>query len=301
MSIAGEKLEKLVELAAVLRSPEGCPWDRKQNYDSVKKLLIEEAYEVIDAVDSRDFDHVREELGDLLFQVVFYSQMAREEGRFELADVIEEIHAKLVRRHPHVFGDVQANTPEEALKSWQSAKAKEKAKKAGRKGNGSNFASSVLEGISSSLPAALEAHKLGARAAEVGFDWRGVEDVLEKISEELEEVRRVAVPRDRNPLKGKPLSKQSDAARNKVSPEISQTRRRAEAEEEVGDLLFAVANLARFLGFDAETALRAANRKFKRRFESVEAEVFTQGKQLRDFSLEELDGLWEKVKAAENR
>ncbi|MCZ6514863.1 MAG: nucleoside triphosphate pyrophosphohydrolase [Acidobacteria bacterium] len=297
MSIAGEKLEKLVELAAVLRSPEGCAWDRKQDYDSGKKLLLEEAYEVVDAVEARNFDDLREELGDLLFQVVFYSQMAREEGRFELADVIEEIHSKLVRRHPHVFGDVRADTPAEALNSWQSAKAKEK--RAGKKGNGRYSASSVLEGISSSLPAALEAHKLGARAAEVGFDWRGVEDILEKISEELEEVRRVAVPKDRNPLRGKTLSKQSDAARNKISPEISPARRRA--QEEVGDLLFAAANLARFLGFDAETALRAANRKFKRRFESMEAEVLAQGKRLRDFSLEELDGLWEKVKAAESK
>ena len=297
MSIAGEKLEKLVELAAVLRSPEGCPWDRKQDYDSGKKLLLEEAYEVVDAVEARNFDGLREELGDLLFQVVFYSQMAREEGRFELADVIEEIHSKLVRRHPHVFGDVRADTPAEALNSWQSAKAKEK--RAGKKGNGRYSASSVLEGISSSLPAALEAHKLGARAAEEGFDWRGVEDILEKISEELEEVRRVAVPKYRNPLQGKTLLKQSNAARNEISPEISPARRRA--QEEVGDLLFAGANLARFLGFDAETALRAANQKFKRRFESMEAEVLAQGKRLRDFSLEELDGLWEKVKAAESK
>jgi MazG family protein len=254
---------------ANLRGPRGCPWDRAQDYDSVKGLLLEEAYEVVDAVNARDFDGLEDELGDLLFQVVFYSQLAGEEKRFTIDSVIERAHAKLVRRHPHVFGDVRAKTAEEALQSWLSVKETER--QAGEKTG--ERPESLLDGIPPTLPSTLEAYEVGVRAAEVGFDWPNADALLDKIEEEVHELRReLAAPGD---------------------------SRRAEVEEEVGDLLFAVANLARFLRSDPESCLRRANRKFKRRFQALEAEVARRGKRVRDCSAEELDAIWEQVKAAE--
>lgn len=254
---------------AHLRGPQGCPWDRAQDYDSVKGLLLEEAYEVVDAVNSHDFDALEDELGDLLFQVVFYSQLAGEEKHFTIDSVIEHAHAKLVRRHPHVFGDVQAKTAEEALQSW--LRVKETERQAGAKTG--ERPESLLDGIPPTLPSTLEAYEVGVRAAEAGFDWPNADALLDKIEEEVHELRReLAAPAD---------------------------SRRAEVEEEVGDLLFAVANLARFLRSDAESCLRRANRKFKRRFQALEAEVARRGKRVRDCSAEELDAIWEQVKAAE--
>jgi ATP diphosphatase len=267
--LAGENLRKLVELMAYLRGPEGCPWDRAQDYDSVKGLLLEEAYEVVDAVNARDFGALEDELGDLLFQVVFYSQLAGEEKRFAIDDVIERVHAKLVRRHPHVFGEVRAETPEEALQSWLSVKETERQTKSGSE----RRAESVLEGIAPVLPSTLEAHELGLRAAEVGFDWPHADALLDKIEEEVHELRRE-------------LGTSADS-------------RQAKTEEEVGDLLFAVANLTRFLRSDAESCLRRANRKFKQRFQALEDEVARRGKRVRDCSAQELDAIWEQVKAAE--
>lgn len=284
-----EKLARLVELAARLRGPDGCPWDREQDYDSVKALLLEEAYEVVDAVNARDFAELREELGDLLFQVVFYSQLASEEGRFDIRNVIEDIHRKLVRRHPHVFGDVRAENSEQALKSWLSVKESEKQQRQAGKSD-APFPGSILEGIGPSLPSTLEAYELGTRASEAGFEWRRVEDLLDKVAEELEEVRR-QIPR--NGSKGESMGPETSP------PEPGPERRRT--EEEVGDLLFAAANLARFLHFDPESALRAANRKFKRRFQFLEAEVARRGKKLKECSLEELDRIWDRVKAKEKR
>jgi ATP diphosphatase len=265
--LAGESLRKLVELMAHLRGPEGCAWDRAQDYDSVKGLLLEEAYEVVDAVNARDFDALEDELGDLLFQVAFYSQLAEEEKRFGIDDVIEHVHAKLVRRHPHVFGEVRAKTPEEALESWLSVKETERQAEE-RTGERPK---SLLDGIPPALPSTLVAYELGLRAAEVGFDWPSADALLDKIEEEIQELRR----------------------------ELTGTRdsRRAEIEEEVGDLLFAVANLARFLRFDAEACLRRANHKFKRRFQALEEEVARRGKRVRDCSAQELDAIWEHVKA----
>ena len=284
-----EKLARLVELAARLRGPDGCPWDREQDYDSVKALLLEEAYEVVDAVNARDFAELREELGDLLFQVVFYSQLASEEGRFDIGNVIEDVHRKLVRRHPHVFGDVRAENSGEALKSWLSVKESEKQQREGGKSD-APFPGSILEGIGLSLPSTLEAYELGTRASKAGFEWRRVEDLLDKVAEELEEVRRL-IPRN---------GSESESMGPETSPpEPGPERRRT--EEEVGDLLFAAANLARFLHFDPESALRAANRKFKRRFEFLEAEVARRGKKLQECSLEELDRIWDRVKSEEKR
>jgi MazG family protein len=263
--LAGENLRKLVDLMARLRGPDGCPWDRAQDYDSVKGLLLEEAYEVVDSINGRDFNALEDELGDLLFQVVFYSRMAEEENRFIIDDVIERVHAKLVRRHPHVFGDVRARNAEEALASWLSVKEKE------REGSGKsqNQPQSVLDGIAPALPSTMEAYELGLRAAEVGFDWVKVGDLLNKIEEEVRELRQE--------LSG-------PAARN------------AKVEEEVGDLMFAVANLARFLRYDPETCLRRGNQKFKDRFRALEKEVAKRGKRVCECTPEELDSIWEGVK-----
>ncbi len=285
------KLDRLAALAAFLRGPEGCPWDRQQNYDSVKGLLLEEAYEVVDAVQARDFDQMREELGDVLFQVVFYAQMAQEEGRFDLGDIIDEVHQKLVRRHPHVFGDVKASSPEEALRSWLAAKAREKKADRGQ-------TRSLLDGISPSLPATLATHKLGVRAAQVGFDERRVEDLLAKIGEELQEVRQEISRTGQGPSAQQALHSERDRSSQEVSDRMGSFSP-SRMEEEVGDLLFAVANLARRLGFASESALRCANQKFKRRFQNLEAEVARRGKQVSDCSFEELDRLWNQVKAGE--
>ncbi len=270
--LPGENLKKLVELMAHLRGPDGCPWDRAQEYDSVKGLLLEEAYEVVDAVNSRDFDAIEDELGDLLFQVVFYSRLAEEEKRFTIDDVVERVHAKLIRRHPHVFGDVRARTPEEALKSWLAVKAAEGESKA----PGPGPCKSILDGIPAVLPSTLEAYELGVRAAEVGFDWKKLEDLLDKIAEELGELRRE-------------LPGQSDR----------QSGNKRRLQEEVGDLLFAAANLARMIGSDAESCLRGANQKFKRRFQSLESEARSKGRELKDCTAEELDSLWEAAKTRE--
>jgi MazG family protein len=263
--LPGENLRKLVELVAHLRGPDGCPWDKAQDYDSVKGLLLEEAYEVVDTVNARDFAGLEDELGDLLLQVVFYSRLAEEENRFTIDEVIEHLHVKLVRRHPHVFGEVRARNAAEALASWLGVKEKERA------AQGTNEqATSVLNGIAPALPATLEAYELGLRAAEVGFDWRHVDDLLAKVEEEVRELR-----------------DELAAHATERSPRI---------EEEIGDLMFAVANLARFLKYDPETCLRRANQKFKLRFQALEQEATRRGRKLRECPPEELDAIWNEVK-----
>lgn len=265
-ALPGEKLAKLIELMAHLRSLEGCAWDRAQDYDSMKGLLLEEAYEVVDAVDSRNFDALEDELGDLLFQVVFYCRLAEEENRFKIDEVIERVHAKLVRRHPHVFGEARARTPQEALKCWTEVKERERR----AEGKDKKARPSILDGIAPALPATLEAYELGLRASEVGFDWAKAEDLLDKIEEEVHELRD-AVATDRE----------------KASHRV---------EEEVGDLLLAAANLARFLRSDPESCLRRANQKFRRRFQALEEELSKRGKTLRGCSPQELDHLWNALK-----
>ena len=254
---------------ARLRGPDGCPWDREQTYDTLKGQVLEEAYEVVDAVDARDFAGLEDELGDLLFQVIFYSRLAQEEGRFDLDRVIEHAHAKLIRRHPHVFGNVRAANAAEALQSWLTVKEQERA--AAAKGGGDE--TSVVNGIARALPSTLAAHELGLRAAEVGFDWQNAEDVLQKVEEEIREIRRE-------------LAGESAGSRSHL-------------EEEIGDLLFAAANLARFLRFDAESCLRRANQKFTRRFQALEKEMAARGRNLRDCSLEEMEAVWNALKRAE--
>jgi MazG family protein len=267
-TLAGENLRKLIELTAHLRGPEGCPWDRAQDYDTLKGLLLEEAYEVVDAVSARDFEGLEDELGDLLFMVAFYSRIAEEEGKFSIDDVVEHVHAKLIRRHPHVFGEVRAGNASEALQSWLVVKEQERA------AAGNRSKDSVLDGILPSLPSTLVAHELGTRAAEVGFEWAKVGDLLEKIEEEVHELRQELAVQPSSPA--------------------------ARVEEEVGDLLFAVANLSRFLRFDPESCLRRANQKFQRRFQAMEQEILKRGKQLKECSLDEMEAVWGEIKANEN-
>jgi len=270
---AGPLLEKLVALMARLRGPEGCPWDRVQDYDSMKALLLEEAYEVIDAVNAHDFEGLEDELGDLLFQVVFYSRLAEEEGRFSIAKVTERLHAKLVRRHPHVFGEVKASNAAEALKSWNAVKDRERQEKP-------LPAASLLDGIAPVLPSTLEAQELGVRAAEAGFDWPCARVVLDKVQEEVDELRQ-------------------ELKQTGTAPPAAADR--ARIEEEIGDLLFSTSQLARHLGTDPESCLRRGNQKFRRRFQELEREFARRGRKLADCSLAELEAVWNSVKDKESR
>lgn len=265
MSDAERALTALLELMARLRDPErGCPWDREQTFGSIAPYTIEEAYEVADAIERADPRHLRDELGDLLFQVVFHARMAEERGWFDFAAVARSIHDKLVRRHPHVFAGTSP-APQELVRVWEEQKAQERAESAG----GARAAEgAVLGGIPKALPALVRAAKLGRRAARVGFDWPDAAEVRAKVEEELEEL---------------------DRALAAALPQ------RAVADE-IGDLLFSIVNWSRHLELDAEAALRAANAKFERRFAAMEALVRTRGLELGELSAAEWDALWREAK-----
>lgn len=267
----GEWFQKLVSLQARLRAPNGCPWDREQTHTTLRTYLLEEAYEVLDALESGDDAKFAEEMGDLLLQIVFHSQIAAEEGRFTASDVIREIHEKMVRRHPHVFGEKRARDAAEVLKNWEQIKAEERRAKGQKKSAGgagkAMEAASLLDGVSRGLPATLEGLQLTRRAARIGFDWEDVQGVIEKVQEETGEIGRAL-----------------------------QTKDRTGAEEELGDLLFAVVNLARFLHVDPEIALKRANAKFSARFRAMERLAWETGKALADVSREEMERLWDTVK-----
>jgi len=267
---AGELFEALVALQARLRAPNGCPWDREQTHESLRTYLVEETYEVLDALDSGDASEFARELGDLLLQVVFHAELAAEAGRFDIADVIERIHTKMVSRHPHVFGKVKAGTSAEVLKNWEQIKAEERRsakKSSGKSARHLTRRASVLDGVPRTLPALLEAHQLTRRAANVGFDWKDIGGIFEKLKEESRELR-----------------------------EALETEDRSRREEEVGDLLFVGVNLARFLGLDAEIALKRANRKFSVRFREMERLAAVRGAQLSALSAEGLESLWNEAK-----
>jgi len=253
---------------ATLRGPNGCPWDKQQDFNSLKPMLVEEVYEVLEAVENNDFEGLSEELGDVLLHVLFNAQLAREAGQFDIDSVIDQISSKLVRRHPHVFAGESAATPEEVIKNWEAIKAQEKAQKLKSR---TLEQRSVLEGIPSKMPALHEAHQISARVARVGFDWPDVEGVFEKLQEEVREVRDV------------------------ISSESGENRHER-LEDEIGDLLFVIVNLARHLKVDSESALKRANRKFKRRFQFMESELAQQGKSLDTTSLSEMESLWQKAK-----
>ncbi len=255
--LSGEAFAKLVEIMQKLRAPGGCPWDREQSFDTIKPYLLEETYEVMDAIDARDFAGLAEELGDLLLQPVFFAQMAAEENRFTIADSLDAINTKLIRRHPHVFATGDAKTADDVKKRWDEIKAEEKSEK-GEAPKG------LLDGVSRSAPALVEAQHIASRAAGAGFDWDNVEQVFEKLDEEVAELRGAGT--------------------------------REEIEGEIGDLLFVIVNIARFMKVDPEQSLRRTNAKFRRRFAHVEAGLKAQGKSPREATIAEMEALWQEAK-----
>ncbi len=251
----------LVQLMARLRGPDGCPWDRAQTANSLRPFLIEECYEVVDALDEGSPEKLKEELGDLLFQIIFHSRIAEEQGSFTITDVIAANREKMVRRHPHVFGDAVLATDREVLANWEEIKRQEK---------GHKDRTSMLEGVPRSLPALLRAHRLQERASRVGFDWSRTEEVLEKLDEEIREFKDAFAQRDA-----------------------------AAAEDELGDILFSLVNLSRFIGVDPEEALRKTTAKFSRRFRYIEERSASMGRPLEQMGLEEMDRLWQESKTKE--
>tara|TARA_Y100000588_G_scaffold237877_1_gene251589 strand:+ start:302 stop:1078 length:777 start_codon:yes stop_codon:yes gene_type:complete len=255
MGDVGKKFEELVEIVEKLRAPDGCPWDREQTNQSLLPYFIEEVYELIESVDEENWDTVKEELGDLLLHVVFQASIGEDEGKFKLADSLTNVNEKLVRRHPHVFGDAKADAAFNAKQNWEAQKHKEKGRK------------SRLDGVPKNLPALVRAQRLQQKASYAGFDWDEVEQVWDKVHEEIQELK--------------------DAQSNEAKDHIA---------EEVGDVLFAVVNLARYLDIPAEDALRKTNQKFTSRFSKVEEGIKAQGKELEDVTLEEMDAIWEMAK-----
>jgi MazG family protein len=281
---------------ARLRGPGGCPWDREQTFDSIKPYTLEETYEVLEAIDDRDWDELTGELGDLLLQILFYAQMAKEESTFSIDEVIDRLSDKLVDRHPHVFGNVKAETSSDVLRNWETLKAAEKKKRLESEGGTTakgNNPESVLAGISAAMPALLEAHKLSSRAARVGFDWPNIEGLFEKLQEETEELREQL---KEFPAPGPQPQGQGIAGAGR--PAIAEDLRQR-LEGEVGDLIFVLVNIARYLSLDSESALKKTNRKFKRRFQRMEDQLRTSGRTPQEASMEELESLWQRAKQQE--
>jgi len=249
-------LRPLAELVRVLREPGGCPWDRVQTHKTMRRELVEEVYEMLEAIDDDDVKGMREEIGDVLLQVVFHARLAEEEGRFQLQDVIDDVVKKLVYRHPHVFGNVQADNPDTVLQNWEVLKAREKTER-----------KSVLDGIAKGLPALMRAYKLSSKAAKTGFDWPDQEAAWAKVQEELAEIRQA----------------QEAGSQDQV-------------EEEIGDALFALSVYARKVDVEPETALNRANNKFQHRFQWLEQQVKSSGRQWDQLSLEEMEELWARAK-----
>jgi len=260
---AAELFGELLNIMKTLREENGCPWDRKQNHSTLRPYLIEEAYELIEAIDKSDDKAIAEELGDVLFQVVFHTRVAEDEGRFRMEDVLSIIIEKLKRRHPHVYGDVEVNSADEVIKNWEEIKRKEKREK---KGN------SVLDGFPKNLPALLKAKRIQEKVSRVGFDWNCVDGAMEKVDEELHEFKQAVSSQDVEHM-----------------------------EEELGDILFAVANVARFIEHCPEDALRKTINKFERRFRYLEEELKKRKIRLEDASIEEMDRLWEEYKSKVNK
>ena len=293
MSSTGERFERAVSIMSRLRGPGGCPWDREQTFDTIKPYTLEETYEVLEAIDNRDWHELTGELGDLLLQVLFYSQMAKEEGTFSIDDVLDRLSDKLVNRHPHVFGEVKAETSSQVLRNWEALKAEEKKKRlaagGGKSAKPEQDSQSVLAGISGAMPALLEAHKLSSRAARVGFDWPNIEGLFDKLREETCELRAelAKVPdeisRPGGGIAGAGQAKIPDALRSRL-------------EDEVGDLFFVLVNIARYLSLDPESALKKTNRKFKRRFQWMEEQLRQSGRTPDQVSAAELERLWQQAK-----
>jgi tetrapyrrole methylase family protein/MazG family protein len=256
-----ESFQKLVDIMTRLRSEDGCPWDRVQTSETLKPYLIEETYELIEAIDEKDPVKIKEELGDLLLQIVFHAQIAKDQEEFDINDVVEGISSKMVSRHPHVFGDAKFETPEDVTKQWQDRKKEE-----------GKFKESALEGVPKELPSLLRAHRLQSRAAKVGFDWEKVEDVFGKLDEELKEFKIALEKKDKS-----------------------------EIEDELGDIFFVLVNISRFVGVNAEEALRKTITKFITRFRYIEMKAADEGRQLSEMPLEEMDALWDEAKLGEKK
>ncbi len=272
----GKWFEKLVAVQARLRAPDGCPWDREQTHESLRNYLIEEAYEVLEAMEGGNDDKFVEEMGDLLLQIVFHSQIAHERDRFTISDVIREIHDKMIRRHPHVFGERHAKDSAEVLRNWEQIKAEERRSKAEAIGNPSGGKrpkeASLLDGVSRALPATLEGFQLTRKASRIGFDWENAGGIFEKMGEETRELQKALGAREQRKV-----------------------------EEELGDLLFAAVNLARFLKVDPEIALKKANAKFSRRFRSMEKLAREGGREFKNLPREEMEALWDLAKRTEQK
>jgi tetrapyrrole methylase family protein/MazG family protein/ATP diphosphatase len=267
---AGERFARLVEVVAALRSPEGCPWDREQTLQSLRPFVLEETYEVLEAIDSGDMVALGSEIGDFLFEGVLLAQLAAERGDFTVADSLQSIVDKLIRRHPHVFGTAaRARSPQEVLGRWEEVKARER-EQAGEAGKEKG----ILDGVPTTLPALLRAYEMSSRAAAVKFDWERAADVIAKIEEEVAEVRAVVDQHGGD---------------------------RARLEEEIGDLLFALANLSRKLGIEPESALRRADEKFARRFTELERRFRARGRSLHELALDEMESEWARIKKDEER
>jgi ATP diphosphatase len=307
MSATGERFERLVAIMERLRAPGGCPRDRDQTFDSIKPYTLEETYEVLEAIDNRDWDELTGELGDLLLQVLFYSEMAKEQGTFSIDDVLDRLSGKLVDRHPHVFGDVKADTSAEVKRNWEALKVEERKKRPSREsasaaaadsnqpndGSLPNDDGSILAGISSKTPAMLEASKLSSRAAQIGFDWPNVEGLFDKLREEADELKEQL---KEFPAPGpRPQSRGVAGSGRQVVPEKLQAR----LEEEVGDLFFVAVNMARYLSVDPESALRKTNRKFKRRFQAMEERLRETGCAPDQAGMDKLERLWQQAKREE--
>ncbi|HEX9062102.1 MAG TPA: nucleoside triphosphate pyrophosphohydrolase [Clostridia bacterium] len=252
------ELNDLLEIMSLLRSPEGCPWDRDQSHESLKKYLLEETYEVLEAIDLNDKKKLCEELGDLLLQIVFHAQLASESGKFDMNDIITGISRKMVLRHTHVFGNDKADTPDEVVDNWEVIKKKEK---------GITSQTDVLKDVPSNLPSLMRSYKVQQKAAQVGFDWDNIEDVFLKVKEEIKELE-----------------------------DVYQSKNVERINDEMGDVLFSIVNLSRFLKVQPELALSGSTKKFIQRFEFIEKESLKEGKRLEDMTLSEMDELWNKAK-----
>lgn len=267
---------------ARLRAPGGCPWDREQTFDTIKRYTLEETYEVLEAIDNRDWKELTAELGDLLLQVLFYAEMAEEQGSFTIDDVLDSLSNKLIHRHPHVFGDTKADDSAQVLKNWEALKAEEK-RNSRNKGETLPASPLLLDAVSSKMPALQEAHKISSKAAHVGFDWPEIQGLFEKLAEETRELQ--------EHLEGLPPA---DSGKPEVPAEL-----REHVEGEVGDLFFVLVNIARYLCVDPESALRKTNRKFRRRFGWMEQQLREQGRILEQVTLKEKETLWQQAKALE--
>jgi MazG family protein len=294
MPTTGERFARAVSIMAKLRGPGGCPWDREQTFDSIKPYTVEETYEVLEAIDNRDWKELPGELGDLLLQVLFYSQMADEDNFFSIDDVLDRLSNKLVSRHPHVFGDVMAKTSADVLRNWEAIKVEEKKKhlEAGGESANDQKPESVLAGVSSAMPALLEAHKLSSRAAHVGFDWPDIGGLFDKLQEETMELK--------EELKHlpSPVQPASRGVAGSGKPQVPE-KLRHRLEEEVGDLFFVLVNIARYLSLDSESALKKTNRKFRRRFQWMEAQLSASGRTPQQANTDELESLWQQAKQQE--